>query len=343
LKYLSGLASAIQRRGGEIYTQTHVEKIEKEDLARIITSTGHTVVSKSVVVATNTPVNNLFTIHSKQAAYRTFVVGICVPTGTVRKALYWDMDHPYHYVRLGGVISKGTDGEDYDILIVGGEDHRTGQVDDGHERFQRLEIWARKRFPIIEDVILRWSGQVMETMDGLAFIGRNPADKPYVYIATGDSGMGMTHGTIAGILLTDLILGRKNEWEKLYSPSRKNLRAVTTFAKESLNSFGQYVNWFTGGDVKSEEAIEPGTGAVIRNGLSKMAVYRDEQSRLYRFSAVCPHLGCIVDWNSMENTWDCPCHGSRFDRYGKVLNGPAIENLAPVEDLVSEKKVRHAH
>jgi glycine/D-amino acid oxidase-like deaminating enzyme/nitrite reductase/ring-hydroxylating ferredoxin subunit len=332
LKYLSGLASVIQKNGGEIYTQTHVDQIERGDLAQIKTNLGATIVSRSVVVATNTPVNNLFAIHTKQAAYRTYVIGVCVPAGAIRKALYWDTGDPYHYVRLGGMISKGTDGKDYDILIVGGEDHKTGQAEDTQERFQRLEGWARKRFPIIEDVIYKWSGQVMETIDGLAFIGHNPLDKPYIYIATGDSGMGMTHGTIAGILLTDLIVGKKNEWEKLYDPSRKTLSAITTFAKESFNFFEQYVDWFTSGDVKSENAIKSGTGAVLRNRLSKFAVYRDEKGDLHRFSAVCPHLGCIVDWNSTENTWDCPCHGSRFDRYGKVLNGPAIENLAPVED-----------
>jgi Rieske Fe-S protein len=184
---------------------------------------------------------------------------------------------------------------------------------------------------MMEEVRFRWSGQVMETIDGLAFIGPNPLDEPNVFIVTGDSGMGMTHGTIAGILLTDLILGRENAWATLYDPSRKTLRAAGEFAKENLNVVKQYGDWLTGGEVGSPEEIRPGAGAVIRRGLSKVAAYRDEQGALHECSAVCPHLGCIVDWNDAEKTWDCPCHGSRFDRLGTVLNGPANSDLSRVE------------
>jgi Rieske Fe-S protein len=180
-------------------------------------------------------------------------------------------------------------------------------------------------------VEFRWSGQVMETIDGLAFIGRNPLDEADVFIVTGDSGMGMTHGTIAGILLTDLILGRENPWETLYDPARKTLGAAGEFAKENLNVLRQYGDWLTGGEVASVEAVQPGTGAILRRGLTKVAAYRDEQGVLHERSAICPHLGCIVAWNEAEKTWDCPCHGSRFDRHGTVLNGPANSDLSPVE------------
>jgi Rieske Fe-S protein len=163
----------------------------------------------------------------------------------------------------------------------------------------------------------------METNDGLAFIGRNPLDHQNVYIVTGDSGMGMTHGTIAGILLTDLILGQENPWTTLYDPSRKTLRAVDRFVKENLNVAMQYGDWLTGGDVDSAAEIKPGEGAVVRQGLTKKAVYRDEQGVCHERSAICPHLGGIVHWNDAEKTWDCPCHGSRFDRLGGVLDGPA--------------------
>jgi Rieske Fe-S protein len=169
-------------------------------------------------------------------------------------------------------------------------------------------------------------------VDGVALIGRNPLDHPNVFIATGDSGMGMTHGTIAGILLTDLILGRENPWAKLYDPSRKTLWAVGEFAKENLNVAKQYGGWLTGGDVSAPDEIAPGKGAVVRRGLTKVAVYRDEHGMFHERSAVCPHLGCIVAWNDTEKTWDCPCHGSRFGSTGRVINGPANRGLGRVED-----------
>jgi glycine/D-amino acid oxidase-like deaminating enzyme/nitrite reductase/ring-hydroxylating ferredoxin subunit len=325
MKYLAALAAAIQRRGGRVYTRTHADRIEGGADARVHTSGGHGVACSAVVVATNTPVNDVVTIHTKQAPYRTYVIGARVPRGAVARALYWDTPDPYHYVRLQ---SAG----DADLLIVGGEDHKTGQADDAGERYARLEAWARERFPMIEAVTHRWSGQVMEPVDGLAFIGRNPGDAPNVYVATGDSGNGMTHGTIAGILLADLIAGRENEWATLYDPARVTLGAAKEFASENLNVAAQYADYATPGDVDSPDAIQPGEGAVIRRGLQKVAVYRDEVGALHERSAVCTHLGCVVAWNTGEKSWDCPCHGSRFDPFGRVVNGPAISDLAPVTE-----------
>ena len=176
----------------------------------------------------------------------------------------------------------------------------------------------------------QWSGQIMEPIDSLAFIGRNPGDKN-IYVVTGDSGNGMTHGTIAGILLSDLIHGRDNEWATLYDPSRISLKAVGEFAKENLNVAAQFGDYITAGDVERVGEIAPGSGALIKHGLKKIAVYRDMHGALHKCSAICPHLGCIVAWNSTEKTWDCPCHGSRFDPFGKVLNGPANGGLGPAE------------
>jgi len=167
----------------------------------------------------------------------------------------------------------------------------------------------------------------MNSIDGLAFIGRNPGDETNVYITTGDSGMGLTHGTIAGILIRDLVLGRDNPWATLYDPSRKSVSAALTFADESLNFAAQYAKWVTPGEVSAPEEIKPGVGAILRRGLSTIAVYRDDAGKLHERSAVCPHLGCIVSWNPAERSWDCPCHGSRFKPSGKVLNGPAIGPL----------------
>ncbi|HEY0004644.1 MAG TPA: FAD-dependent oxidoreductase [Pyrinomonadaceae bacterium] len=336
LKYLNGLARAIERDGGHIFTGTHATSIEGGFTARIETSVGPVVTADAVVVATNTPVNDLVAIHTKQAPYLTYVIGARLPRGSVTRALYWDTLDPYHYVRLQSLPAEEARGskrrgkaKEYDLLIVGGEDHKTGQADDANRRFSTLERWARRRFPEMEEIEFRWSGQVMETIDGLAFIGRNPMDAANVLIATGDSGMGMTHGTIAGLLLTDLILERENPWTSLYSPSRLILGAAGEFAKENLNVLSQYTDWFKTGEVDSADEIKRGEGAVLRSGLTKIAAYRDEDGTLHENSAICRHLGCIVHWNSKEKTWDCPCHGSRYDPRGHVLQGPANTDLEP--------------
>jgi Rieske Fe-S protein len=214
------------------------------------------------------------------------------------------------------------------VLIVGGEDHKTGQADDGEERFARLEAWTRERFPQIRGFEYRWSGQVMEPVDSLAFIGRNPSDHDNVYVATGDSGNGMTHGTIAGLLITDLIAGRQNPWARVYDPSRTPLTAAKEFAAENVNVAAQYVDLVTPGDVTDSGQLAPGQGAVIRRGITKVAVYRTPDGELHERSAICTHLGCVVHWNSLETTWDCPCHGSRFGIDGHVVNGPALSPLS---------------
>jgi glycine/D-amino acid oxidase-like deaminating enzyme/nitrite reductase/ring-hydroxylating ferredoxin subunit len=323
LKYLDALSQAIERKGGLIFNNTHAEEFKGGFPGQVKTSKGNVITAGAVIVATNTPVNDWVAIHTKQSAYRTYAIGLRIKKGSVAKALFWDTPDPYHYVRLQEALR-------HDVLIVGGEDHKTGQADDAEERFDRLEGWTRERFPTAGEIEFQWSGQVMEPVDSLAFIGRNPGDKN-IYVVTGDSGNGMTHGTIAGILLTDLIAGRQNEWETLYDPSRVSLRAAPEFAKENLNVAAQYRDYASAGDVDKAAEIKVGTAALIRRGLTKIAAYRDAHGKLHEFSAVCPHLGCIVDWNETEQTWDCPCHGSRFDSHGKVVNGPANTGLGPAE------------
>ena len=325
VRYFAALAEIITQRGGQIYTGAHVVTIKGGAEPYVETIDGKRVLAKQIVVATNSPINDRVHMHTKQAPYRTYVIGARVPKGSVTKALYWDTLDPYHYVRLQ---EEG----DRDLLIVGGEDHKTGQANDMDARYANLEGWARELFPQIEEVEFRWSGQVMETVDGLAFIGHNASDEDNVLIATGDSGMGMTHGTIAGLLLTDLIQGRENPWEELYSPRRKTAGAAAEWIEENANVVKQFTDYVTGGDVASVDEIAAGDGAVVRRGLSKIAVYRDEAGALHECSAVCTHLGCIVHWNKGEKSWDCPCHGSRFSTDGHVLNGPAQQPLAPIEE-----------
>jgi len=320
LNYLTGLTRTFTRDGGRIFSGTHATSITGGSDARVETDLGAVVTCDAIVVATNTPVNDRVAIHTKQAPYVSYVIGVQVPKGSVTRALFWDTPDPYHYVR----VQRGTTN---DILIVGGEDHKTGQENDGYERFGRLEQWTRERFPQIGEVEFRWSGQVMEPVDGIAFIGRNPLDHDNVFIATGDSGQGMTHGTIAGTLLTDLLQGRKNRWEDLYSPSRITLRAMGEYAGENINVAMQFKDFLTAGEIESVDELKPGEGAIMREGLSKLAVCRDNGGTIHKLSAVCPHLGCLVAWNSTEKTWDCPCHGSKYRADGRVYQGPANSDL----------------
>ena len=333
LKYTDGLTRAIERDGGRIFTRSHADKVEGGRPARVKVGPWE-VTAEAVVVATNTPVNDLVAIHTKQHPYLTYAIGLRIGRGVVPPALYWDTEDPYHYIRLQRVDANESPGypNGHELLIVGGEDHRTGQAEDTEERHGRLEAWARERFPGLGEVEFNWAGQVMETVDRLAFIGRNPLDHDNVFVVTGDCGTGMTHGTIAGMVLSDLILGRENPWVTLYDPSRKTLRAAGDFARETLNMAAQYADWLTGGDVDSVDQIAPDSGAVVRRGLTKLAVYRDPEGALHYLSAVCAHLGCIVHWNPAERTWDCPCHGSRYDKLGDVINGPANKHLTRIEN-----------
>lgn len=332
LKYLFGLASAFTRRGGRIYSSTRAAEVVGGKGARVRTAGGPTITAASIVIATNSPFNDLVTIHTKQAPYHTYVIGARAAAGAIGTALYWDTEDPYHYVRLQRTTNRelgGDNDEPVDIVIVGGEDHKAGQAQDADVRFGRLEKWMREHCPAAGPVEFRWSGQVMETVDGLAFIGHNPLDADNVYVATGDSGMGMTHGTIAGMLLTDLIQGRPNPWQELYDPARVRSGSAMEWVKENLNVALQYKDWLTRGDVPSIDQIAPGNGAVVVEAGHKIAVYRDERGDVHRRSAVCPHLGCIVAWNPSASTWDCPCHGSRFDKLGGIMNGPSAKDLDP--------------
>lgn len=329
LKYLAALAAAIQARGGLIHGATHVTAVSAASdgtTATITTAAGHAVTAHAAVVATNTPINDRLVIHTKQAAYRTYVVGLRLPRGAAGlPALLWDTADPYHYVRIAEPLDAASE-----LLIVGGEDHKTGQADDGPLRFERLEAWTRARFQAAGEVLYRWSGQIMEPVDGLAYIGRNPADSDNVFVVTGDSGNGMTHGTIAGLLLSDLLRGHANPWQELYDPGRVSPRALTAFARENLNVVGQYADWIFGSAIDSADALAAGEGAVLRQGLHRIAVRRDSKGALHCLDARCPHLGCAVHWNGTEQTWDCPCHGSRFDASGRVINGPANADLKPL-------------
>ena len=319
LKYLEGLVRGTLQHNGRVYAYTHVD--EMDDPACVTTSNGCVIYSNAIVVATNIPVNDTILLSTREGKYRSYVIGAQIPRCSVTKALYWDTADPYHYVR----IQAGED--EHDLLIVGGEDEKAGEHDDGDERLSELYRWTRKRFPMIGKVEFCWSGHIVEPVDTVAFIGRMPLSEKNIFVVTGDSGQGMTHGTIAGILLTDLIQGRDNNWTELYNPSRLRSLSTVGFLNESLNVTAHYTDWLKGGEVSSLEEIENDEGCVVRRGLTKIAAYRDEEGVLHERQAICTHLGCVVAWNSTEQSWDCPCHGSRFDKLGHVINGPANTEL----------------
>jgi glycine/D-amino acid oxidase-like deaminating enzyme/nitrite reductase/ring-hydroxylating ferredoxin subunit len=323
LKYLSGLARAVEAGGGLLFSKTHVIEWTGENAPEVKTASGQTIRARQIVLATNYPLQSK--MFAKLPAYRTYAIGARVPKNSVEQCLIWDTADPYMYVRTQPET-------DYDVLIVGGEDHRVGQAEDFDARFGRLVQWTQKRFPMAEEVLYRWSGQFFETHDGLAFIGRYSSSEPNVYLITGDSGMGMTHGTIGGILVSDLILGRENDWTEVYEPSRILTQSITEAIPEIVSSTVPYVDWLKGGDVSSADQIKNGTGAIISHGTTKIAAYRDDDGNLHQRSAVCTHMGCIVRFNSLEKTWDCPCHGSRFSTDGHVINSPAIARLGEIEE-----------
>lgn len=328
LLYMKGLVDAFIQLGGKIYTETKAENITKEGA----TANGFIIKANHIVVATNTPVNDWVTMHTKQWPYRSYVIAAKIQKGKLPYSLWWDtgdqdskwITKPYHYVRLEEL------NEQYDMLIAGGEDHRTGQADDEkikeEDRYNNLEAWTRKKFPAIEKIEFKWSGQVMEPVDSLAFIGKNPGDEN-IYIITGDSGNGMTHGTLGGMIIKDIINENENPWIKMYSPSRITLKSTGDYLHEVGNMVSQYADWFTTEDIKEASELKPGEGAIISSGMKKIAAFRDEQNSLHTCTAVCPHLGAILQWNADEKTFDCPMHGSRFTTEGKVINGPASTDL----------------
>ena len=322
-KYLRGLVKAIEGSGGKLFADTAVNGTEEKD-GKVVISTvsGAKVRAKHAVIATNSPINDKFALHSKEAPYRSYVIGLELPEGALPDALYWDMMDPYHYVRL----QKGSGN---DTLIVGGADHKSGQVDDAKYRFEALEAWIRNLVPSLGVVTHRWSGQVLETIDYSSFTGRNPGSEN-VYVHTGDSGQGITHGVVASLIISSAIVKGSALWQELYAPDRKTMSAIGTFVSENLTALKNFAEYVAPGEVSSFDGVKKGHGAIVRHGLKKVAAYRDEKGQLHTRSAACTHLGCHLHWNSFERCWDCPCHGSHFGIDGEIFNGPAI---TPLEEI----------
>jgi glycine/D-amino acid oxidase-like deaminating enzyme/nitrite reductase/ring-hydroxylating ferredoxin subunit len=322
LKYLKGLAAIIESKGGIFYSGTIVSRIEERHDGNVrVTTSGGTISARAAVVATNSPIVDRFALHTKMAPYRTYAMAFAIKRGAVPDALYWDTLDPYHYVRL----QLGEDRTDY--LIVGGADHKSGEADDAVLRFEALEAWTRNLIPAAQDVTHRWSGQVLDTIDYAGFIGRNPGNAN-IYVQTGDSGQGITHGVVGSLINSALMRGEVAKWAEVYEPSRKRPSAVGNFLRENVTAIKNFAEYLAPGELSSLKELQPGHGAIIRDGLAKIAAYRDEAGILYARSAACTHIGCHLHWNSFEACWDCPCHGSQFAVDGTALNAPAISPLA---------------
>jgi glycine/D-amino acid oxidase-like deaminating enzyme/nitrite reductase/ring-hydroxylating ferredoxin subunit len=336
LRYLAGLSKAIKHQGGELYSGTPITSVEENTRGVVATTEeGHRVTAKAVIAATNTPFVNRLAVHTKQVPYRTYVLALEIRKSSSPDALIWDTDAPYHYVR-----SYTEEGKT--LLIVGGEDHKSGEADDAKARFRRLEEWARARFPEVGKVRDTWSGQVYEPAGFVPFIGRSPGHKK-VYLVTGDSGEGLTTGVVASLILPDVIAGRKNVWAQVYSPSRKSVEpsSVATYAKDLVGAAKHLAEHLFSGDADPDN-IPPGKGAIVGGEREKVAAFRDERGKLHTMSAACTHLGCIVQWNSFERCWDCPCHGSQFSPKGEVLQGPAVRPLKTLRQTKQKPSQRRS-
>lgn len=322
LRYMAALAQAFVRMGGRLFGSTHAQRVTGTLRRRqVITNRGR-VDAPHVVVATHTPFNDRLVIHTKQSGWRRYVAALRIPQGSIPPLLLWDGANPGHVARL----ARDAQG---DLLLVAGSEHKTGQEHrPPHAPYALLEHWARLHFPMVQQCVRQWSYEIMQPVDGLAYLGRNPLDSDNVFIITGDSGNEMQHATIGAMIIADLILERPNPWDALYDPARKPIHGLAGFASAQAGVLAHYGRWVAPGEVASVAHIREDSGAIVRDGLRRLAVYRDPGGTLHALSARCTHLGCVVHWNPAEHSWDCPCHASRFDIHGQVLHGPAQTALA---------------
>lgn len=322
LEYLRELASLFIEAGGRIFEDTRVLSVKDGQPCTVKTEKGE-VSAQDVLVLTNAPVNNRVTLHMRNSAYRSYVVAARIET-PFPDALFFDMNDPYHYTRANKTAA-GT------FLIVGGEDHKTGKGEETANHFEALERFTAEKFSV-SDFSHRWSGQLIEPVDGLPFIGRNPGER-HVYVATGYSGNGITFGTLAGIMLRDELRETPSPWAGLYAPDRvKPLAGIKDFVAENVDFPTSLMkDRLNRGEVKSVDEVPRGEGRLMRANGKMVALFRDDLGAMHCRSAVCTHMGCYVQFNQAERSWDCPCHGSRFDPDGAVLNGPAVTPLEEVE------------
>ena len=326
LKYLAPLVAAIPGGGSYVFEKTDFEEVEDKPMT--VRANGKKIRCDYLVIATHNPLmgkKGLLTatlFQSKLALYTSYVLGARLPKGSLPEALFWDTSEPYYYLRVDSH-------EDHQYAIFGGEDVKTGQEDDAKKVFARLEEKLRSAIPNAE-IQHRWLGQVVETDDGVPFIGENAERE---FIATGFCGNGFTLGTLAAMMARDAYLDRKNPWSDLFRCNRKQFHGgVWRYLKENAD-YPYYLvrDRFARTESESLDDLGNGEGKIIKLDGKKVAAYRNDRGKVSLCSPVCTHLGCIVRWNAADRTWDCPCHGSRFHPTGEVLGGPAEEPLEPIK------------
>jgi glycine/D-amino acid oxidase-like deaminating enzyme/nitrite reductase/ring-hydroxylating ferredoxin subunit len=333
-KYLVALLRLIDGKGSCVFESTDIEEIEGTPITATTTD-GHRIHCRHVLVATHVPLQGKSSLlpatilQSKIMPYTSYVVAGWVKRGDVPEGLFWSTGDPYDYLRVDRR-------HDHDFVIFGGEDHKTGQVEHTTDCFARLESRLKQILPDIS-VTHRWSGQVIETNDGLPYIGETSEGQ---FVATGFSGNGMTFGTLSAMMFADHVAGVANPWKDLFDPGRAKIRGGTwDYLKENA-SYPYYLvrDRFAGTGGKRLREVRRGAGEVIEVDGQPAAVYRGLDSKIHIRSAVCTHMGCYVHWNDGERTWDCPCHGSRFSVSGDVIAGPAETPLAEIQPKKGEKK-----
>lgn len=321
--YTRGLARRCADAGCSIFEEVRVKDIEESNSScRVITTRG-IVTAKQVIVMAHGAMLGLVTLASRVYPYQSYVLGVRV-TNEIPDALYWDTAAPYHYTRWAST-------DDPKLLIVGGSDHRTGEQRATDASFSKLEQYVRERYNV-DGVEFRWSHEVYESADGLPYIGRVPGTQRQ-FIGTGYGGDGLKYGTVAGHVLADLACDRFHPAAEIFDPTRVKPLAS---AKRVAMGLSHIARHFVGDRLAPSEVahlheIPNDSGRVLRVDGRKVAVYRDEEGEYHAVSPVCTHAGCHVHWNNAEKTWDCPCHGGRYDAYGKVIMAPPRQDLRPVE------------
>jgi glycine/D-amino acid oxidase-like deaminating enzyme/nitrite reductase/ring-hydroxylating ferredoxin subunit len=322
LKYIYALASEFVKLGGVVIENSFVDKTILENNLHLAEFEGQSVKATNLVWATHVP-PGITPFSFRCAAYRSYVLGVKLKNDAYPIGLCYDMQEPYHYFRTHEIK-----GQKY--LIVGGEDHKTGH-DDPEKAFEKLEAYVNKYYRV-ESIPYRWSSQYYVPVDGLPYIGGYPGSD-HVYVATGFNGNGMVFGTLSAKIISDQILGIDNKYQQLYNPSRiKPIAGFSEFIKENADVAWHFIaDKFTAEDLDSLNSLEPEHGVITTLKGEKVAVYKDSKGNVTALNPVCSHAGCNVSFNEAEKSWDCPCHGGRFDTHGKVITGPPRQNLKQVK------------
>jgi Rieske Fe-S protein len=332
-RYLMGLAMAFEDAGGILLENCRITNVEEVEPGNIVTSSRGTFKAAHFIYATHIPPGvNL--LHFRCAPYRSYAMAVkLAQKADYPDALIYDMYDPYHYYR-----TQEIDGEYY--FIAGGEDHKTGHGENTEACFGKLEAHIKKYFPI-KEIVNRWSSQFFEPTDGLPYIGHLPGHPENMYVATGYGGNGMIYSAVAAVTLTDMIVAGKGEYEELFDPSRiKMVAGFNKFAKEAADVVAHLFKKAVIPSDKLEELADmaPGEAKVVKYEGNRLAIYKNENGKVYTLNSACTHIKCDVVWNSAEKSWDCPCHGSRFSYKGEMLTAPARKDLSAV-DVRTEEKV----